>query len=367
VNQRGAAQEPRRRSSFFGTWLPRLSWGVAFVLIVVMVVLLLNRVQVVSSAPVVNSEGQPSVEIIPSNSSDKAGLPALVANHGVDSLSRQLDTHTIIPTRARTTIVEYTVQKGDSIFSISREFKIKPETVLWANYDLLDDNPNMLSIGQKLKIAPVDGVYYKWEKKDTIDSVASRFQAEPKAILSNPMNKLDMTNPLIEPDTYVMIPGGWRENRQWLVPTVWRANSGASRTLKGPGACDLPADGAYGSGAFIWPTSNHSVSGNDYWSGHLGVDIAAADGAPLYAADSGLVVYAGSIGGGYGLMIMIDHGNGYHTLYAHNSQLLVRCGQSVTQGQTIGYTGSTGNSTGPHLHFEVRYNGGFIDPHFVLP
>ena len=336
-------------------------------LFVIMIVLLLNRVEAVSSAAGVDPIGEESVNFIPPNSSDQAGLPALTSNLEVASLSRQLDTHTIIPTRARTMITEYTVQKGDSVFSISREYKLKPETVLWANYDLLDDNPNMLSIGMVLKIPPVDGVYYKWEKKDTIESVANRFLADQKAILANPMNKLDMTNPVIEPDTYVMIPGGWRENRQWLVPTVWRANSGASRTLKGPGACDLPEGGAYGSGSFIWPTTNNSISGNDYWSGHLGVDVAAADGAPLYAADSGLVVYSGSIGGGYGLMVMIDHGNGYHTLYAHNSSLIVKCGQSVTQGQTIGYTGSTGNSTGPHLHFEVRYNGGFIDPHYVLP
>ena len=76
----------------------------------------------------------------------------------------------------------------------------------------------------------------------------------------------------------------------------------------------------------MWPADNHSISGNTFWSGHLGIDIAAAMGAPVYASDSGVVVYAAPIGGGYGNMVMIDHGNGYHTLYAHLSQINVRCG-----------------------------------------
>jgi len=90
-------------------------------------------------------------------------------------------------------------------------------------------------------------------------------------------------------------------------------------------------------------------------------------GQTVYASDSGVVVYAGGISGGYGNMVMIDHGNGYATLYAHLSAISVRCGQSVYQGGPIGAAGSTGNSTGPHLHFEVRYFGGFINPRFVLP
>ncbi|HNX50834.1 MAG TPA: M23 family metallopeptidase, partial [Thermoanaerobaculaceae bacterium] len=106
---------------------------------------------------------------------------------------------------------------------------------------------------------------------------------------------------------------------------------------------------------------------NDFWDGHLGIDIAAGSGAPIYAADGGVVVYAGWINGGYGNMIMIDHGNGYHTVYGHLSSVNVRCGQSVYGGNLIGYAGSTGYSTGPHLHFEIRYFGAFINPWYVLP
>ena len=137
--------------------------------------------------------------------------------------------------------------------------------------------------------------------------------------------------------------------------------------MYGAGACTGSYEGAYGTGAFIWPADNHTLSGNDYWSGHLAIDIGAGEGARIYAADSGVVVFAGWATGGYGNMVMIDHGNGYQTLYAHLSQVSTHCGRSVAQGALIGYSGSTGNSTGPHLHFEVRYQGGFISPWFVLP
>ena len=108
-----------------------------------------------------------------------------------------------------------------------------------------------------------------------------------------------------------------------------------TQTIAGAGGCThLLGGGAVGTGYFVWPAVNHFLSGNDYWSGHLGIDIAAGEGAAIYAADSGVVVYAGAIGGGYGNMIMIDHGNGYHTLYAHLSVVSVYCGQSIYQGKS---------------------------------
>jgi murein DD-endopeptidase MepM/ murein hydrolase activator NlpD len=148
---------------------------------------------------------------------------------------------------------------------------------------------------------------------------------------------------------------------------IARGAAGVSSGVYGGGACPGGYDGLYGSGAFIWPTINHTISGNDYWSGHLAIDIGAALGEPISAADSGVVVFAGWATGGYGNTVAIDHGNGYSTLYAHLSSINVSCGRSVAQGQTIGYGGSTGNSTGPHLHFEIRYQGGFVNPWYVLP
>ena len=259
------------------------------------------------------------------------------------------------------------VAQGDSVFEIASKFNIKPETLLWANYDLLNDNPDTISIGMQLKVPPVDGVYYLAQQGDTLQSIAARFEAEVEDILNWAANQLDLTAPVIQPETWVMVPGGQREFRQWIIPVIPRGRAGVSKSVYGGGACEGSYDGAYGSGAFIWPAGNHYLSGNDYWSGHLGIDIAAGEGSPIYAADSGVVVFAGWATGGYGYTVMIDHGNGYQTLYAHLSQVSASCGRSVSQGGTIGHSGSTGNSTGAHLHFEVRFNGGFVSPWYVLP
>jgi LysM repeat protein len=283
-------------------------------------------------------------------------------------IARHTALHTNIPTRARTKVTEYTVTTGDSVFGIAQSFNLKPETILWANYDQLNDSPDMLDPGMKLNVPPVDGVYYQWQEGDTLDSVAAKFTANVEEILGWEGNNFDLTNPQVELGQWIMIPNGRREFlHQWLVPTIARSNSGVSKSVLGPGACEGNYSGAYGSGAFAWPTSSHVLSGNDYWSGHLGIDIAGSVGDGVFASDAGVIVFSGWSNGGYGYMIMIDHGNGYQTLYGHLSAVNAGCGQSVYSGTYIGALGSTGNSTGPHLHFEVRYLGGFINPWYVLP
>jgi murein DD-endopeptidase MepM/ murein hydrolase activator NlpD len=342
-----------------GAWLSGLMWCLVILMLVILgwavsqragITLDSAKTSILAENPLVSGVKEAGVE-----------APDFMVNSEINSLYRLSSLHTVIPERERANIATYDVLAGDSVFTIAREFKIEPETVLWANADILDDNPNMLSVGQKLKIPAVDGVIYKWKSTDTIEGVAKKFKTNPDQILTWPDNHIDMAEPKIATGTMVMIPGGSRELKTWVVPTLWRANSGASRNIKT--GCDTSTGTAFGSGAFVWPTVNHSISGNDYWSGHLGIDIAAATGAPVYASDSGVVVYSGSISGGYGLMVMIDHGNGFHTLYAHLSTLVARCGANVIQGQTIAYSGSTGNSTGPHLHFEIRYGGAFVNPH----
>jgi murein DD-endopeptidase MepM/ murein hydrolase activator NlpD len=275
--------------------------------------------------------------------------------------------HTNIPSRSRTEVVEYTVTTGDSVFGIAQSFNLKPETILWANYDLLNDSPDMLNPGMQLNVPPVDGVYYQWQAGDTLESVAEKFHAKVQDILSWEGNNFDLTDPKVELKQWIMIPNGHREFKQWLVPTIARANSGVSKSVLGSGACEGNYSGAYGSGVFAWPTASHTLSGNDFWSGHLGIDISGSLGDGVFASDSGVIVFAGWAYGGYGNMVMIDHGNGYQTLYGHLSSISAGCGQSVYTGTYIGAVGSTGNSTGPHLHFEVRYLGGFINPWYVLP
>ena len=292
-------------------------------------------------------------------------LPAsqLEIHSGLDSIERDIRLKTDIPERPRYTTQQYTVARGDSMFAIAEAFDLEPETVLWANYDLLKDDPHSLKPGMVLLIPPTDGIYYQWKDGDTFKSIANEYDATVDDILNWPGNDIDLTDPKFDPGSWVMVPGGSREFVQWLIPTVASGSSGTSGT-----STSVCPGGAVGSGAFVWPTDNHFLSGNDYWSGHLAIDIAAGEGAPVYAADAGVVTMAqGGDNYGYGNVIQIDHGNGYATLYAHLSVIGVSPCESVYAGQWIGAAGSTGNSTGAHLHFEVRLNGGFINPWFVLP
>jgi murein DD-endopeptidase MepM/ murein hydrolase activator NlpD len=152
------------------------------------------------------------------------------------------------------------------------------------------------------------------------------------------------------------------------MPTIPLDNPGVAKVL-GPGACSAVANGAVGAGVFIWPANHHFLSGFDYSPGanHSGIDVDGETGDPVYAVDNGVVVYAGWNNWGYGNMVVINHGNGWQTLYAHLSAYNVQCGQSIYQTNVIGAIGSTGNSTGSHLHFEMMYNGTKVNPHDYLP
>ena len=303
----------------------------------------------------------------PDGNTSKVDLPVPQPEiqNGFDSIERNIQLRTDIPERPRYNTDKYTVARGDSIFAIAQHFNMEPETILWANYDILKDDPHSLKPGMVLVIPPTDGIYYQWKDGDTFETVANEYNANVDDIVNWPGNNIDLTNPKFDPGKWVMVPGGSREFVQWLIPTIASGSSGTSGTGSG-NVC--PGGGAVGSGAFVWPADNHFLSGNDYWSGHLAIDIAAGEGAPIYAADSGVVTMAqGGDNYGYGNVIQIDHGNGYSTLYAHLSVIGVSQCSSVYAGQWIGSAGSTGNSTGAHLHFEVRLNGGFINPWFVLP
>ena len=336
------------------------SWGLTFILVTGIVFggLAWKR----STMTVTALQLQPTMA--PDEEQPDVAMPALDAPETVLSIGRNIQLKTNVPAdKPRYRPEEYRVVRGDSVFAIAESFKLKPETVLWANYDVLQDDPHSLKPGQVLSIPPTDGIYYQWKANDTLDTVADEFKANVDDILNYPGNSIDLSDPKIDSGSWVMIPGGQREFVQWIVPTIARGASGTSPTSQSscPG-------GAVGSGAFVWPADDHSISGNDYWSGHLGIDIAAGEGAPVYAADSGVVTMAtGGYNYGYGNVIQIDHGNGYSTLYAHLSSIGVGVCASVGAGQWIGAAGSTGNAQGAHLHFEVRQNGGFINPWFVLP
>jgi murein DD-endopeptidase MepM/ murein hydrolase activator NlpD len=285
-------------------------------------------------------------------------------------IPRLLVMDTVAPTLPRGEITTYTVVEGDSVFGIAEKYGLKPETVLWGNYELLLDNPHRLKPGQVLNILPVDGVYHKWSAGEGLNGVTSYYGVTPEDIINYPGNNLsqasigEYSNPNIAPGTMLVVPGGRREFISWSAPRISRDNPGVARLL-GPGHCGTISHGAVGSGSFIWPANERRLSGYDYSpaTNHRGLDIAGRLGDPLYASDSGVIVYAGWNNYGYGNVVVIDHGYGWQTLYAHMSYLAVGCGESVIQGTVIGSIGSTGNSSGPHLHFEMLHESyGKVNP-----
>ena len=290
-------------------------------------------------------------------------------------IPRMAEPFTTIPTRPRQEITKYTVQEGDTIFGIAEKFGLDPQTILWGNYATLQDNPHALQADQDLNILPVNGTYYEWQDGDGLNGVATFFGVTPEDIINFPGNNLnpdtigDYTHPNIPPGTMLIIPGGQREFVSWSAPLgVTREDPALARVL-GPGACDPVAGGAVGYGSFVYPTNKHFLSGFDYSpkSNHWGIDLAGSEGEGVYATDAGVVVYAGWNNYGYGNMVMIDHGNGFQSLYAHLSNIYRFCGQSVGQGEGIGAIGSTGRSSGPHLHFEIMTATYKINPWDVLP
>jgi murein DD-endopeptidase MepM/ murein hydrolase activator NlpD len=308
--------------------------------------------------------------------------PSLANTLPLDSSSsgilRQANIHTNVPDRARQDIVTYTVEAGDTVAGIADRYGLQPKTIFAANFDLLQDDPHLLQPGQVLKILPVDGVIWAWLPGTAFSQWAAYFKVKPEDILNYPANAkalgpaagADPANPDIKAGTELIIPGGdYQFHTPGGLPLGITRSNPASAQVGGSGACPAVSGGAVGYGTFVYPTDRHYLSGFDYSTktNHLGIDLAANLGDNIYAADGGVVVYAGANSYGYGNMIMIDHGTGFQTLYAHLSAIFVSCGANVTQGQTIGSAGATGHASGPHLHFEVRTMTTVINPWDVLP
>lgn len=280
------------------------------------------------------------------------------------TIFRKLQLKTNIPERPRYEPELYRVVRGDSMYRIAEEFKVKPETILYVN-DQLEDNPHSLRPGMELMIPPGDGLYYVWKEGDTFEVVAEEYFAEPDDIINFPGNQIDLTDPQVEPGTTVFIPEGSRELRNWAAD-LQTAARGVNTGTGGTNATNACGGGPVGSG-FGWPADDHTLSGNAYGPGHLGIDISAPEGANVYAAGTGVVTMAaGGWNYGYGNVVQIDHGNGYVTVYAHLSSILVSQCQTVGQGAVIGLAGNTGNSFGAHLHFEIRVGGSNINPYDIV-
>ncbi len=256
--------------------------------------------------------------------------------------------HTEIPKRPRKEVITYTVVGGDTIIGIAKRFGISPESVLWAN-ERTELNPEFLRIGQELLIPPTTGVLHEVKSGDTLDALAQKYKADKNAIIALEANALTLPYTLI-PGQKIMVPGGEKP----YTPKVVYGYSGS-----------IPTNATKGSGNFGWPITG--VITQQFWTGHRAIDIGARIGSPVVAADNGYVVLVAYDEFGYGKHVIINHGNGFETLYAHLSVILVAPGQSVAKGQPIGFSGNTGRSSGPHLHFEIRYLGVQRNPFNYLP
>ena len=282
----------------------------------------------------------------------------LVRSVGADTIARQPILHTVFPDRPRAEVITYTVKEGDNLSTIAYQHGLSAETIVWSNREAIQDAPWLIQPGLQLFILPVDGVYHTVSAGETIGGIADEYEVEP-SVLYNQWNDLELGDTLFEGQLLV-VPGGIGWKVTWTPPEPEPTQAGDS-FRHSASAVSAPAARNY----FILPTGSTRVSGWYFRDrrnpGHIGLDYACRLGDPLYAADSGVVTIAGWHGG-YGILVEIDHRNGYVTRYAHLSQLLVRGGQAVAQGNVIGYCGSTGWSTGPHLHFEVRRHGVPQDP-----
>jgi len=331
------------------TFVKKLFWGrgdflkssIQFISIILVLVILLTYIYRVPTIQSVNAEDLDYIDV--------SETDLLVMNATIN---------TVIPKdRERREVEEYIVKTGDTLSSIAQDWDVTVETIKWAN-NLTSD---LVRPGQTLDIPPSDGVLVTVKKGDTLSSLAKKYSASDQAIAD--FNWLDYPFTL-EVSTQLFIPEGKMPSTVVATtrstPSSYVTNTSVSTV--NVGAADPNV------GKFLgWPVAGGAGKISQYYKGyyHRGIDIADKNLPKVVAAASGTVIFAGCYGtcpalgstyGGsnYGWSIQIDHGNGYTTWYAHLKNIYVRSGQKVSTGQAIGQMGSTGRSTGPHLHFEVR-------------
>jgi LysM repeat protein len=271
---------------------------------------------------------------------DSPGLPTM--NEGSSLVKPEL-AETVKTKRPRTGVVEYVVLPGDTISTIAQEFEVSVNTILWENNKTAY---NLIRPGDKLAILPMTGVSHLVKKGETLGAIAKKYEVgEPEIMEANKLAE----GQALAIGAKLIIPGG----RQYVEPVrqvkSYTGFSAIKDIVSAPNAA--PAAG----NKMNWPTSGGRIT-QRYSVRHYAVDIANKVGTPIYAADAGTVELAGW-GSGYGNQIVIDHGGGKKTRYAHLSKFNVKKGDTVSKGQVVGGMGSTGWSTGSHLHFEVIIGG----------
>lgn len=264
----------------------------------------------------------------------------LVLGTGTDDLA-DLVTQTQISEKPRAEVEEYTIQSGDTVGSIASKFGVSEDTIYWENKIT---PKTLLKPGSKLRILPTTGVRHVVARGETVHSIAKKYDVDAQVIANWPFNTFtnDETFELAVGQSLI-VPDGVKPDEVQVSPRQFLAR-------QTPDAGTITA-----SGAWVWPTQGR-ITQNFSWY-HPGLDIANKERPVIVAADAGRVISVNSYAYGYGNHVIIDHGNGFTSLYAHMSSFRVQVGQTVEKGAPIGVMGSTGRSTGTHLHFEIRRSG----------
>lgn len=250
---------------------------------------------------------------------------------------------TVISSKPRDKSIEYTVQGGDTLANIAKKFDISVDTIKWAN----DKKDDTISPGDKLSIPPVTGVVHKVISGENIYTIAKKYKTDAQKIVNFPFNDFtDLDTFGLTPGQTLFVPDGIIEAEQ----PKYVAQQMFAQVVSG----------VRGSSSFIWPTTG-IVTQYPIWY-HMALDIANSAAPAVIAADTGTVIYAACIQYGYGCHVIIDHGNGYKSLYGHLQRIDVSSGQAVSKGTQLGQMGSTGRSTGTHLHFEIRSGETLLNP-----
>lgn len=335
---------------------------------------------------------EPTVEVVQSSDATSVALvPNLAPTISAETVSQILnappvlidditsvialerDTYnpfTIVPERPRSEVIQYDAVQGDTIYTIADRFDIQPESIAWSNSRSI---VLVLRPGDIINIPPVDGVYVQVIGSKTIAEIAASYQVtDPNIVVDSEYNDLFGVSPdtILPSGTWIFIPGGKGEDITWNPGVTVESGTGAragfvnSFAPGDPGSCgnvDNPGGGA----AWVNPLPG-STFVRGFSSFHTGIDLSAPPGTPVRAANSGVVIFAGWNSWGFGNLVALAHGP-FITLYGHLSSWSVSCGQLVSAGSVIGGVGNTGNSSGPHLHFEIRNSAGSTDPLATIP
>lgn len=261
------------------------------------------------------------------------------------------------PTGTRAKPETYVVVEGDTLSGIAKKFGVSINTILWENKLTPRD---FLKLGQSLVILQTSGLTHTVAKGDTLGRIALRYGVTEEDVIA--ANSLASADDLRVGEKLV-VPGG--EPPTPIAPARPRPTLATVRQILTVDRGGTPPANAAvtGSGRMVWPTSWRVITQYYGWR-HTGIDIDGDYASPIYAAEAGVVTHSGwgRTKGGYGIYVDIDHGGGIKTRYGHASKLFVGVGDQVTKGQTIAMVGTTGRSTGTHLHFEVMVNGKFTNP-----